>query len=126
MASFDLAVRPWQIVGSDICHFEDRYYLITVDFNSNFWEVDRSESLSPMAVIKKLKILFARYGIPEKLRTDNGPQFSTDVFQDFATKWQFEDATLTPNYPQSNGRVENAVKIVKTLMAKAQRSGTDQ
>ena len=126
MASFDLAVRPWQIVGSDICHFEDRDYLITVDFYSNFWEVDSLESLSSMAVIKKLKILFARYGIPEKLRADNGPQFSADVFRDFATKWQFEHATSTPNYPQSNGRVENAVNIAKTLMAKAQHSGTDQ
>ena len=126
MASFDLAVRPWQIVGSDICHFEDRDYLITVDFYSNFWEVDSLESLSSMAVIKKLKILFARYGIPEKLRTDNGRQFYADVFRDFATKWQFEHATSTPNYPQSNGRVENAVNIAKTLMAKAQHSGTDQ
>ena len=51
MASLDLAVRPWQIVGSDIRHFEDRDDLITVDFYSNFWEVDRLESLSSMAMI---------------------------------------------------------------------------
>ena len=103
MASFDEATRPWQIVGSNICHFENRDYLVTVDFFSNFWEVDRLEQLTSECITRKIKIHFARYGVPERLRPDNGPQFSSQAFRNFSEKWRFEHATSSPRYPQSNG-----------------------
>uniref|UniRef100_A0A4W5KKQ3 Integrase catalytic domain-containing protein n=1 Tax=Hucho hucho TaxID=62062 RepID=A0A4W5KKQ3_9TELE len=63
-------------------------------------------------VIRKLKTHFARYGIPDILYSDNGPQYSSDEFRSF-------------RYPQSNGKVESAVKTAKRLMAKAKRAGAD-
>ena len=35
-------------------------------------------------VTLKLKATFARYGIPEEVVSDIGPQFSSDIFKDFA------------------------------------------
>ena len=72
-----------------------------------------------------LKRHFARYGIPEVLRTDNGPQFASNAFRNFSREWSFSHVTSSPRYPQSNGKVENSVKTAKRLMLKAKQSGTD-
>ncbi len=36
----------------------------------------------------------ARYGIPERGVSDNGPQYSSSEFQDFAKKYEFEHVSL--------------------------------
>ncbi len=36
----ELPVRPWSKVGTDLFVFNNREYLITVDYFSNFWEID--------------------------------------------------------------------------------------
>ena len=41
-------------------------------------------STTAHAVVRELKTMFARCGIPEILVTDNGPQFSSNEFQVFA------------------------------------------
>ena len=40
-------------------------------------------------------------------------------------KWQFENKTSSPGYPQSKGKAEQAAKAAKTLMKKAKKAGTD-
>ena len=38
--SHDIPDRPWAKVGTDLFAKDGRDYLITVDYYSNFWEVD--------------------------------------------------------------------------------------
>ena len=33
--------RPWEKVAVDICNLDNKDYLITVDYFSNFWKTDR-------------------------------------------------------------------------------------
>ena len=67
----------------------------------------------------------ARHGIPDKLMTDNGPPFSSAEFSTFSQLYEFRHITSSPGYPQSNGKAESAVKILKSLMLKAQDDGRD-
>lgn len=76
-------------------------------------------------VIKKLKAHFARYGIPNTVVSDNGPQYASQEFQRFSQLWEFEHKTSSPGYPQSNGKAESAVKTAKRLLHKAKASGQD-
>ena len=68
---------------------------------------------------------FARYGIPDVVVSDNGPQFAAQEFQRFSKTWQFQLNTTSPHYPKSNGKAENAVKAAKQLLKKAKKDKAD-
>ena len=65
---------PWQVEGSDLFELEGEHHIIVVDYFSQYPEVIKLKSSNSVAVINALKAVFSRYGIPEILRTDNGPQ----------------------------------------------------
>ena len=88
-------------------------------YYSGFWEIDQLQGLGTTPVIRCLKRHFARYGIPAKCVTDNGPQFASKEFEHFAKEWGFDHKTSSPEFPQSNGKAESAVKIAKSLIRKA-------
>lgn len=108
--------RAWQKIALDLFKLE-KWYLIVTDYFSRFFEIFPLTSLTECVIIEKLKQLFSRYGIPETVRSDNGPQFQTD-FKRFAATYDFQHITSSPHFPQSNGCVEAAVKIAKNLLKK--------
>ena len=122
LVQHEITARPWAKVGADLCDFRGRTLLVVCDYFSGFIEVERLQTTTTVAVSKALKALFARYGVPDILVTDNGPQFSSAEFVGFAKRWGFQHTTSSPHYPQSNGRAENAVKTVKRLLTKCQES----
>ena len=117
--------RPWQKVGIDIYTIENRNYLVTVDYYSQFFEVDYLQEIDSTTVISKIKQHFARYGIPDKTVSDNGPQFSSQEFKKFVSEWGFEHKTSSPGNSKSNGAAEAAVKIAKTMMKKCKKAKED-
>ena len=125
MMPHDIPDRPWAKVGVDLFSLNNRDYLITVDYYSNFWEVDNLSSTESISVIRKLKAHFARYGIPDVVMSDNGPQFSSERFAKFAETWEFQHDTSSPGHSQSNGKAESAVKTAKKLMKRAELSKSE-
>ena len=125
MMPHDIPERPWEKVGVDLFSLNNRDYLITVDYCSNFWKVDNLSSTESISVIRKLKAHFARYGIPDVVMSDNGPQFSLERFAKFAETWEFQHDTSSPGHSQSNGKAESAVKTAKKLMKRAELSKSE-
>ena len=76
-------------------------------------------------MVLKLKSHFARYGCPDKVISDNRPQFTSDTYQKFTSMWEFEHLTSSPSNPKANGKAESAVKTAKNLLRKALDSGSD-
>ena len=74
---------------------------------------------------RTMKVHFSRYGIPEQLVTDNGPQFVSSSFRHFTFKYDFQHATSSPHHPRSNGKAESAVKAVKRILKKTLKTGED-
>ena len=75
--------------------------------------------ISSSSTIDAIKSQFSCHDIPEKLKTDNGPQFSSREFSLFCENYQIEHTTSSPHYPQSNGEAERGVQIVKRLWDKS-------
>ena len=97
---------PWAVVAQDLLMYAGKSYLITVDYYSNFWELDTVTNTSSETIVTHTKGHFARYGIPEK------------VYEDFAAQWGFNHVTSSPYHSQSNGKAKAAVKIAKSMLKK--------
>ena len=77
--------RPWQHLGADYFSFDGSEYLVIVDY---YTKMPFVRKMSPSQcysarTIAVLKELFAEHGIPEVIRTDNGPQFASHLFAEF-------------------------------------------
>ena len=110
---------PWQIVGTDLFEIKAVHYLLTVDYFSRYPEVLQLKSTTSTAVIAALKSVFARHGIPEVVRSDNGPQYSSQEFSRFAEAYEFSHVTSSPRFPQSNGQAERMVQTVKRMLLRS-------
>ncbi|CAL9707883.1 unnamed protein product [Knipowitschia caucasica] len=117
--------EPWRKVGADLFHLAGKDYLVMVDYFSNYPEVAFLTDTTAKQVIKHCKAIFARHGIPVTVVSDNGPQFSSQEFKDFADSYEFNHVTSSPLFPQSNGLAEKAVQIVKRLFKKAAETRSD-
>ena len=119
LISSQLPQYPWQKVGSDLFHFKGKTYLLVIDYFSRYPEVVKLHNTTSTAVIATLKPIFARFGIPEILFSDNGPQYSSHEMKQFASSYGFTHITSSPHYPRSNGLAERTVKTIKNFMTKS-------
>ena len=101
----------------DLFLLEDEQYLIVVDYYSRYFELERMSTTlhTSSAIVNKLEAIFARHGVPEKLISDNGPQFSAQEFAHSANEWDFRRITISPTYTQSNGLVEKCGHFAERL-----------
>ena len=116
---------PWAIVAQDLFTLASKSYLITVDYYSDFWELDAVADTSRETIVVFTKAHFAWYGIPENVITDNGPQFRAQVYEEFAPQWGFSHVTSSPYHSQGNGKAEATVKIAKSMLKKVTQDNLD-
>lgn len=115
--TYPIPTTPWSFVAQDIFDFEHRKYLITVDYYSDYFEVDKLENTKGPELVEKTKAQFSRHGIPDMV-SDNGPPFDSFEYLEFRKQWNFCHGTSSPYHSQSNGKAEAAVKIAKRLLKK--------
>ena len=72
--------RQWQMLGTDLLDFNGQQYMVVVDYYSRYIELFYLADTITHMVTAKLKCMFARFGIPDLLVSDNGPQFSSKEF----------------------------------------------
>jgi transposase InsO family protein len=117
--------EAWTRVGTDLFTMQGKDYLLVVDYYTNYPEISLLPDTTSSTVIKHAKSIFARHGIPRVVISDNGPQYSSKEFQEFAKKWEFQHITSSPYHPEANGKAERTVQTIKSLMKKASRDEED-
>jgi hypothetical protein len=73
-------------------------------------------------VVTLCRDIFARFGMPQFLVSDNGPQFTSEEFEAFCYNNGISHRLVAIYHPKSNGQAEVAVKHFKRSMKKISRS----
>lgn len=116
LLSTPLPDRPWLKIGIDLCEHEKENFLVIADYYSRYLEILHMPTTTSTQVALKLRATFARFGIPEEVVSDNGPQFSSEAFRDLAREMDFKHTTSSPHNPQGNGHAERAVQTAKRIL----------
>jgi len=112
---------PWKLLAMDFLgpFPSGDYLLVVIDEYSRFPEVEIVKSTSAKSVILRLDAMFARQGIPNKMKTDNGPPFNRVELGNFVKYLGFHHRKVQPLWPRANGEAErfmpNLEKCVQTM-----------
>lgn len=112
-----LPAEPWTEVSIDFADMPmGEHLLVVYDDYSRYPVVTKVSSTSAKVVTKKLEDIFAQFGIPEVVKSDNGPPFQSYDFKQFAQDLNFKHRRVTPLWPQANGGVERFMKTLKKAL----------
>ena len=111
--------RPWARIHVDLAGpFLNRTFLVVVDAHTKWLEAHVLPSATSSATITCLRRIFATFGVPEILVSDNGPNFVSQEFETFLKRNGIIHKTSAPYHPASNGLAERAVRTVKQGLKK--------
>ena len=110
---------PFAEISVDIFEFQSHQYLITVDYYSRFIQTEKLSNLRSGTVIETLKHQFSVHGIPVKIKSDCGTQFTSQDFQHFCKDYGIGHELTSPHHQSANGMAERGVQIVKKLWSKS-------
>ena len=118
--------KPWSRIHIDFAGpISGTTYLVVVDAYSKFPEVVKMTSTTSTATVNALRDIFSRYGLPEIMVSDNGPQFIASEFQQFCRKNGIMHRTSAAYKPSTNGQAERVVQILKSAIAQARVTKQD-
>ncbi|XP_073964407.1 uncharacterized protein [Choristoneura fumiferana] len=125
MHPWEFPLHPWQRLHADFADCAGRRYLIVVDAHSKWIEAIEMQKTDARSTINAFRNMFARFGLPSQLVTDNGPPFFSQEFKVYCKMNNIRHVTSAPYRPQCNGAAENAVKNVKKAIKRAVHEGDD-
>ena len=113
LMSTPLPSLPWQKVGTDLFEWRKTTYLLIIDYFSRWIEIAKLTSLTSKSVVAHTKSIFAKYGIPEVVVSDNGPQFASQEYTKFAEAYRFKHVTSSPNFLSPMAKLKGVCKLLK-------------
>ena len=88
-------------------------FLILVDAHSKWPEVVKMKTASSYTTLKALASIFARFGYPCQIVTDNGTQFISEEFENYLKSNGIQHITTAVGHPATNGQAERFVQTFK-------------
>lgn len=71
LVSHEVPLIPWNKVGCDLFEIFSRKFILVVDYYSKYVEIEElGENTTSSQVVKVLKAMFARHGIPNEVVSD--------------------------------------------------------
>ncbi|XP_055938181.1 uncharacterized protein K02A2.6-like [Argiope bruennichi] len=108
---------PWQRIHVDYAGpFMGKMFFVVSDAYSKWIEVIPMKNITASFTIHHLRILFAHYGIPLTLVSDNGASFTSYEFRHFLKLNNIKHITSEPYHPATNGQAERIVQLFKASL----------
>ena len=106
--------KAWLLIGCDLCgpFPTGEHLLVCVDYFSRYPEVEILHKIDAKNITNKLRKLFCRYGPPETLVTDNGPQFRDETcFNTLMAEFNINHHKVTPYHPEAKAKLNVLTEI---------------
>ena len=111
----------WQM---DVTHIQSfgrlKYVHVTIDTYSKYIWASAQSGEKAIQVIRHLTCCFAIMGVPNTIKTDNGPAYVGSRMQRFLNKWGVKHVTGIPHSPTGQAIVERANGTLKRYVTKYQ------
>jgi putative transposase len=83
-----------------------RTFNVVDDFNRKALHIEIDTSITSLRLVRIFKRLQANHGLPQVLRTDNGPEFLGEAFVNWARSAGMAIQYIQPGKPNQNAYVE--------------------
>ena len=111
---------PWHRLHVDFAGPVDgNYFFILVDAHSKWLEIFKTKGTATSDVIRCLQHVYATFGLPVSLVSDNGPCFTSNEFKHFMERGGVKHVTTAVFHPSSNGQAERCVQTFKNMLKKS-------
>ncbi|XP_065073800.1 uncharacterized protein K02A2.6-like, partial [Ochlerotatus camptorhynchus] len=119
-----MPTKAWSEVAIDFLGPLPNGYnlLVLIDYFSRFAEVIIMKQTTAELTAKALFETFSRFGIPDILRSDHGPQFISESMKRFCKEFGIQQQRTTPYWPQANGEVERMNNTILKRLRISQES----
>ena len=106
--------RRWDTVSIDHGgpYPDGHYNLVLIDKRTRYPVVESVPLTDFQTNKERLKHIFATYGTPRRIESDNGPPFNSKEFNEFAKQEEFQHHRVTALHPRANGEAE---RFMQTL-----------
>ena len=99
--------RPWNDIAVHLLEIPaGNHLLVVIDNFSRLPEVVLVKKTEAQHIITAMEGIFRTHGLPQSIRSDNGPPFASKEFESFLEHLGIEHRKGIPYWPQSNGEVE--------------------
>ncbi|GFS82866.1 uncharacterized protein K02A2.6 [Trichonephila clavipes] len=117
---------PWQRIHVDYAGlFMGKMFFVVSDAYSKCIEVIPMKNITASFTIHHLRILFAHYGIPLTLVSDNDASFTSYEFRLFLKLNNIKHITSAPYHHATNGQAERIVQLFKASLKSSRGDSGD-
>lgn len=120
----DLAGSPLERVGIDIVgplpvsENGNSYILVVVDYFTRWTEAYPIPDQKALTVADKFVSEFiTRFGVPERLISDQGTDFMSELFRNMCQLMEIEQARCSPYHPATNGLTERMNATIQSMLS---------
>jgi transposase InsO family protein len=96
-----------------------RFLYVTIDKFTKWPEATPVVKINKQSIVKFIKSIICRFGVPNRIITDNGSQFTSGTFQGYCEDLGIQICYAFVAHTESNGQVERAnAEILKGLKSR--------
>ncbi|KAL7608141.1 hypothetical protein Lser_V15G12419 [Lactuca serriola] len=97
----------------------NKYILVAVDYVSKWAKAQALPTNDARVVVRFLKRLFSRFGVPKALISDRGSHFANDQLAKVLQKYGVHHRFSTSYHPQTSGQTEVTNRALKRILERS-------
>ena len=116
--------EPFSLLAMDIVgplertNSGNKYILVLVDYATRYPEAIPLRSIDAETIADELIRVFARVGVPQRILTDQGSNFTSTLMKQVANLLRINQIQTSPYHPQTDGLVERFNGTIKSMLRK--------